>query len=284
MYMSYPVPGRCRGSVVGTLLVWIVGALTLGGALFLWVVERPAPDPGSPAEIAARTAPVGHLTLAGPPAAVAASPGTPAAPSGGAGTSGASAAQAEQRSAPETGAGPAPGVAEVSSQTGSVALEVRAVEAVSAPVAEAPVVEVPTVDTTAAVATAPETADSGAGPSADQLPVAQQSSPEESGTAAADSIVEGAPDERPVAEGAESTAAAARPLASAPPLPAGAGSPPWDGSSPTSPGAAQPPSRRPFPMVPPDPYGYGPYRMVPIFRPDLPGAPYQLVPMAPPGR
>lgn len=275
MYTSYPVPGRCRGSVVGTLLVWIVGALTLGGALFLWVVDHPSPDPGTPAEIQARTAPLGHLILAAPPPEVAASPGPQAEPSVGAGTG---AAPAGQPSVPETDAGPAPEVAAVSPETGSVAPEAPAVEAVSAPIAEVPAAEVTTADTTAAVDTAPETPDSGAAATADQLPVAGRPSLVESGTDAADAMVEVAPDERPVAEGAEATSA------SAPPVPAGASAPPWNGALPTLRGAAEPPAVRPFPMVPSGPYGYGPYRMVPIYRPDLPGAPYQLIPMVPLGR
>lgn len=71
--------------------VWLVAAATVAGLLYVLSAERETAPPGSPEEIAERTAPVGRLSLAQPvPAAKAAAPAN---------------GPTSSRSAPEAGTG-----------------------------------------------------------------------------------------------------------------------------------------------------------------------------------
>jgi hypothetical protein len=252
MYQSYSVPGRGRGSVVGNLLVWLVGASTLGGALFLWLGDHRALDPGTPAEIAARTAPLGRLTLvevspeSTESAVAAAEPGSET------GAGGVDSPPADIPPATQGSEGLVPSSVEAPSAQGPVARESADVEA---------------VEKTVAPPAAADTRPAG-GLAGIEAP-------------AADSDAEAPTEERP---------AKSEPMApdtvSAPATEMSPGANQAVGSSPSQAAVpmGEPAARRPRPAVPPGPPWYGPYQMVPIHRPDLPGAPYQLVPLVPGGQ
>lgn len=272
MYKSDSVPRRGRGSVVGTVLVWLVGALTLGGALFLWVGDHRAPDPGTLAEIAARTAPVGRVTLVESPVSAAQEPG------GHTGAGGVDAPPADTPPAAPPDSALAPSVIEASSDQGSVVRESTDIEAVAETVAASPTAENPITDAVLAAGVEPETAEAVGGDPVAQTPPAGASAGVEA--PAADSDAGASAGKRP-AEGEPAV------------LDSGIGPAatiPRSGSRGTSSGPSraagsmpEQAAQRPFPFVPSDPRWYGPYRMVPIHRPDLPGAPYQLVPLLPGG-
>ena len=215
--MSEPYDGRggCRGNALGSILVWLVGAGTLAGLLAVLLSDPPVPNPGTAAEIAARTAPIGRLTLAGLPPELAAEPASaPVSP----------AVPARTEPQPET---------------------------------EPPAVEGPGArGETPTVVPAPEAMDLQAQAVLPEAPPSSRSEPEP-GVAP--------PDGPPVNEGAEVAEEAPVPE----PLPTGD----YQGRQATAP-----------PLPPPPSYWGGPYRMVPVPRPDLPGRPYQLVPLAPAGR
>lgn len=252
MYQSYSFPGRGRGSVVGNVLVWLVGALTLGGALFLWLGDHRAPDPGTSAEIAARTAPLGRLTLVELSPESTESAVSAAEPGSDTGAGGVDALPADRPPATQGGEGLVPSSVEAPSAQGPVARESTDIEAVEKTVAPSPAADTPPAGGLAGV----------------EAP-------------AADSDAEAPTGESP---------------AKSEPMAPDTASGPATGMSPggnqavrSSPSQAAVPmreqaARRPSPAVPSGPPWYGPHQMVPIHRPDLPGAPYQLVPLVPGGQ
>lgn len=213
--MSKPYDGRegCRGNALGSLLVWLVGAGTLAGILAVLLSDPPVPNPGTAAEITARTAPIGRLTLAGPPLEPTAQPVlatvSPAVPT-------------RTEPQPET--------------------EPSAVEGPGAP------------GETITVVPAPEAMDPQARAALPEAPPSSRADPKPVGA-----LLDGPP----ANEGAGIAVEAPVPE----PLPTGdhLG---WQA------GAAPP-------LTPPPNQWGGPYRLVPVPRPDLPGRPYQLVPLAP---
>lgn len=215
--MSEPYDGRggCRGNALGGLLVWLVGAGTLAGLLAVLLSDPPAPNPGTAAEIAARTAPIGRLTLAEPPPELAAQPA----------------------SAPVSPAVPA--------------------RTEPQPDTEPPAVEGPGArGETLAVVPAPEAMDRQARAVLPEAPSSSRFEPDP-GVAP--------PDGPPANEGVG--------VAEEAPVP-----------EPLPTGDHQGRQAAAAPLPPPPSYWGGPYRMVPVPRPDLPGRPYQLVPLAPAGR
>lgn len=215
--MSEPYDGRggFRGNALGSLLVWLVGAGTLTGLLAVLLSDPPVPNPGTAAEIAARTAPIGRLTLAEPPPELAAQPA----------------------SAPVSPAVPAP--TEPQPETGPPAVEGPGARGET--LAVVPVPEAMDLQAQAVLPEAPSSSRSEPKPGVGQP----------DGPTANEGV--GVAEEAPVPE----------------PLPTGD----YQGRQPAA------------PLLPPPPsYWGGPYRMAPVPRPDLPGRPYQLVPLAPGGR
>jgi hypothetical protein len=249
MYQSYSVPGRVRGGVVGNMLVWLVGALTVGGALSLWLGDHRVPDPGTPAEIAARTAPLGRLTLVESPPKATESAVSAAEPRGDTGAGAVDAPPAETPPAAGTGSGLAPSIVEAPSAQGPVARESADIEAVAKTVAPSPAVDTPPVGGSAEVA-APA-ADSDAEAATGERPAKGEPTVPDTVSGRAATIPPG-----------ESQAVRSRPSQAAAPM-------------------REQAAPRPGPVVPSGPPWHGPYQMVPIHRPDLPGAPYQLVPLVP---
>jgi hypothetical protein len=215
MSERYDGPRGCRGYALGNLLAWLVGAVTLAGLAAVLLSDPRAPNPGTAAEVAARTAPVGRLTLAEPPPVPAAQPAPgPVSP----------AVQTRTESQPET--------------------EPPDVEGPGAPGEVNTVVPTPEAPNLQTEAAPPEALP----PSGDER---------EPG---------GAPlDGPPAKEGVGAAVGATLPD----PSPAG------DHQAPTA--VASPP------IAPPPNHRDGPYLMVPVPRPDLPGQPYQLVPQPHPG-
>jgi hypothetical protein len=252
MYQSYSVPGRARGSVVGIMLVWLVGALTVGGALSLWLGDHRVPDPGTPAEIAARTAPLGRLTLVESPPKATESAVSAAEPGSDTGAGGADAPPPDIPPATGGGEGSVPSSVGSPSAQGPIARESADIEAVEKIVAPPPAADTPSAGGLAVV-DAP----------------------------AADSDAEASTGERPAKGEPRVTDTVSGPAVTIPPGESQAvRSSPSQAAVPMGERAA----RRPGPAVPSGPPWYGPYQMVPIHRPDLPGAPYQLVPLVPGGQ
>jgi hypothetical protein len=215
--MSEPYDGRggCRGNALGSLLAWLVGAGTLAGLLAVLLSDPPVPKPGTAAEIAARTAPIGRLTLAEPPPEIAAQPASaPVSP----------AVPARTEPQPET----EPPAVEGPGARGETLAAVPAPEAMDA-------------QAQAVIPGPPPSSRSGPEPGG----APTDGPPEDEGVG----VVGDGPDPGPLPTGDHQGRQAA-----APPLP------------------------------PPPSYWGGPYRMVPVPRPDLPGRPYQLVPLPPAGR
>lgn len=273
MYKSYSVPRRGRGSVVGNVLMWLVGALTLGGALFLWVGDHRAPDPGTLAEIAARTAPLGRVTLVESPVSVAQEP------QGHTGAGRVDAPPTDTPPAPQSDSALAPSVIEASSDQGSVVRESTDSEAVAETVAASPAAESPATDAVLAAGVEPETAEAvGGGPVAQTPPAGESAGVE---APAADSDAGASTGKHPAGGQPAILDSGIGPAATIP----------RSGSQDTSSGPSravgpmpEQAAQRPPPFAPSGPAWYGPYRMVPIHRPDLPGAPYQLVPLLPGGQ
>lgn len=270
MSMRYPGRRVDRGSVLGGLLVWLVGAATLVGFLFVLFRDHPVPDPGTQAEIAARTAPVGRLTLVAPRPDLAVQPPTTPTTAG---------LMGRETSAAAT------------SPPGSASVAAASAPVVDAEVREEVVVEIPalgdaggletgsTPDQDPGVAVNPGTASvgdatvsevdakpsEGFAPAMDTSPSSGERAPAATAAGPRDAEEAGIGGSGAPLSGATASVSTQSATSSA------------LGSETRWAAPAPPPGvRLPVPFQ-------VPYRMVPVYRPDLPGAPYQLVPLTPRG-